>query len=141
MENNYSDIINLSAEKLFHPRMSRYDRAAQFAPFAALTGFGALINESSRLTDNKPELDSETERILNERVKIIEENIRLRPEIEIMFFVPDKRKEGGSIQKFRGRIRRTDRFERELIFTDKTKIQMDDIVFIDGNLFKNIVSE
>ena len=141
MNDEYKDIINLSAEVLFRPRMSRYERAAQFAPFAALTGFGAVINETSRLTDKKPELDEDSARLLNERIKIIEKNIKLKPEIEIMFFMPDKKKEGGSIQKFRGKVRRADGFGRELIFTDKTKIPMDDIVFIDGNFFKNIASE
>ena len=141
MNGNYNDIIKLSPDKLFRPRMSPYERAAQFAPFAALTGFGAVINEASRLTDKKPELDEDSARLLNERIKIIETNIKLRPQIDIMYFVPDKRKEGGSIQKFRGKIRRVDKFERKLIFTDKTKIQMDEIVFIDGNLFKNIASD
>ena len=136
MNDSYNDIINLSAENLTRPRMSRYDRAAQFAPFAALTGFGAVINETSRLTDKKPELDAESARILNERVKLIEKNIKLKPEIEVMFFVPDKRKPGGSIQKFIGRIRRVDKFERKLIFTDKSEISMDDIIFIQGEFFR-----
>ena len=141
MDDNYRDIINMSADQLFRPRMSRCDRAAQFAPFAALSGFGAVINETSRLTDKKPELDGDSARLLNEQIKIIEKNIKLKPEIEIMFFVPDESKEGGSIQKIRGKIRRVDKFERELIFTDNTKEKMDDIMFIDGNFFKNIARE
>lgn len=141
MDDNYSDIIDMPAHIIKRPRMSLYDRAAQFAPFAALTGFGAVINETSRLTDKRPELDADTARLLNERIKIITENIRLKPEIEVMYFVPDKRKSGGSLQNFRGSVRRVDEFERELIFTDKSKIQMDDIFFIQGNLFKDIAPE
>ena len=141
MDDSYDDIIDLPAHSVTRPRISRHDRAAQFAPFAALTGFGALINETSRLTDKKPELDAQTNLILNERIKIIEENIKSKPKLEVTFFVPDKRKSGGSIQSFTGNIRRVDEFERRLIFTDKTKINMDDVVFIQGELFKNIASE
>ncbi|MCR5653827.1 MAG: YolD-like family protein [Ruminococcus sp.] len=141
MDDNYDDIINLPCETILRPRMSRYDRAAQFAPFAALTGFGAVINETSRLTEKKPELDAESAQILNERIKIIEENIRQRPEIEVMYFVPDKTKSGGSIEKFSGRVRRIDEFERELIFTDKTKINMDDVIFIQVEFFKSVRTE
>lgn len=141
MDDTYNDIIDLPAHTILHSHMSLYDRAAQFAPFAALTGFGAVINETSRLTDTKPELDAESARLLSESIKIIEENIKLKPEIELMYFVPDGKKSGGSIQKFSGKIRRVDLFERELVFADKTKIPMDDIMFIQGELFKNIASE
>lgn len=141
MNDNYSDIINMPAHITARPHLSLYDRAAQFAPFAALTGFGAVINETARLTDSKPELDEETSRLLDERVKIIEENIKLKPEVEVAFFVPDKLKPGGSLQKFRGRIRRVDEFERKLVFTDKSTIAIDDVIFIDSILFKNIACE
>lgn len=141
MNNPYNDIINLPPYVTKHSHMSLYDRAAQFAPFAALTGFGALINETARLTDSKPELDEETARILNERLKIIEENIKLKPEITATYFVPDKKKSGGSLQKYSGKIRRVDEFARELVFTDKSVLSIDEILFIDGDLFKNIACE
>ena len=138
---NYSDIINLPAHVIKRHRLSLYDRAAQFAPFAALTGFGALINETSRLTDTKPELSEDTARLLNKRIHFLRENIRLKPEIEVMFFVPDSRKSGGSIQKFTGKLRRIDEFNRQLIFVDKSQIQIDDVIFIQGNFFKDIAPE
>ena len=138
MNDNYSDIINLAPPVFLYPRISLYDRAAQFAPFAALTGFGALINEASRLTDTKPELDEQTNHILNERIKFIEENIKSKPEIEVTFFTPDAKKSGGSFKKLRGNIRRIDKVAGELIFTDKRKILLDDVIFIDGEFFKNI---
>ncbi len=141
MNNPYNDIINLPPYVTKHPHMSLYDRAAQFAPFAALTGFGALINETARLTDSKPELDEETARILNERLKIIEKNIKLKPEITATYFVPDKKKSGGSLKKYSGKIRRIDEFARELVFTDKSVLSIDEILFIDGDLFKNIARE
>lgn len=138
MNNKYNDIINLPAPVINRPRLSLHDRAAQFAPFAALTGFGAVINETARLTDKKPELDKEVLKLLNERVKIIEENTKQTPEIEVTFFVPDERKSGGSLEKFSGNIRRVDKFNRELIFTDKTRIPMDNVVLIQGKLFKDV---
>ena len=134
--NPYDDIINLD----FQPnraRMPAYDRAAQFAPFAALTGFGAVISETSRLTDSRPEPDAELCALLNERLAILRENLRRRPKIELMCFVPDERKEGGSIQSYSGSLRRIDEVYRVLEFTDKTKIPLDDIVFIGGEVFKN----
>lgn len=139
--NDYKDIINLPAHCVKRHRLSLYDRAAQFAPFAALTGFGAVINETSRLTDSKPELSEDTARLLNERIHLLEENIKLKPEIELMYFVPDSKKSGGSVQKFRGRLRRVDEFSRELIFTDKTQIAIDDVLFIQGDFFKDIAPD
>lgn len=138
---NYSDIINLPAHVTKRHRLSLYDRAAQFAPFAALTGFGALINETSRLTDTKPELSEDTARLLNERIHLLEEHIKLKPEIELLFFVPDSRKPGGSIQKFTGKLRRIDELDRLLIFTDKTRIAIDDVIFIQGEFFKDIAPD
>jgi len=103
MNEKYNDIINLPAHRVYPPRISKCDRAAQFAPFAALTGFGAVINETARLTDSKPELDEQSAALLNERIRIIEENIKQKPELNVTFFVPDKRKKGGSLQSFRGK--------------------------------------
>lgn len=139
--NDYKDIINLPAHSVKRHRLSLYDRAAQFAPFAALTGFGAVINETSRLTDSKPELSEDTARLLNERIHLLEKNIKSKPEIELMYFVPDSKKSGGSVQKFRGRLRRVDEFSRELIFTDKTQIAIDDVLFIQGDFFKVIAPD
>ncbi|MBR2109449.1 MAG: hypothetical protein IJ932_05865 [Ruminococcus sp.] len=138
---NYNDIINLPAHVTKKHRLSLYDRAAQFAPFAALTGFGAVINETSRLTDTKPELNDDTARLLNERIHLLEENIKLKPEVELMYFVPDSKKSGGSIQKFQGRLRRVDEFDRLLIFTDKSRIAIDDVIFIQGDFFKDIAPD
>ena len=138
---NYNDIINLPAHAVKRRCMSLYDRAAQFAPFAALTGFGAVINETSRLTDSKPELSEDTARLLNERIRLLEENIKLKPDVEIVFFAPDKKKSGGSIQKFSGKLRRVDEFNRLLIFADKTHIAIDDVIFIQGEFFKDIAPQ
>lgn len=139
--NDYNDIINLPAHNIKKHHLSLYDRAAQFAPFAALTGFGAVINETSRLTDSKPELSEDTVRLLNERIHLLRESIKLKPEIELLYFVPDKKKSGGSIQKFQGKLRRIDEFNRELIFVNKTQIAIDDVIFIQGDFFKDIAPD
>ena len=106
------------------------DRAAQFAPFAALTGYDAAIRETARLTDRRIELDDEMIRLLNQQLHLICERIAEKPEAEITFFVPDKRKEGGRYVTVRGRVRRFDSFEETLILTDKRKIRLDDVLEI-----------
>ena len=137
MKNNYDDIINLPhhvSER--HPQMSLHDRAAQFAPFAALTGFDAQIEEAARLTNMKLELDEETEMLLNSRLAIILENISSHPEITVTYFVPDETKSGGEYRKFTGEVRSVDSDKQVLVFTDGKKIKLDDIYFITGeNLF------
>lgn len=128
----YNDILNMPRHiSKTRPHMSNHDRAAQFMPFAALTGFGAMINEASRLTSEKHELTEEEARLLNERLRIIKSKIKLHPKISLTYFIPDKRKSGGSYETFTGNLRRIDEFNGELIFTDKTVILIDDILLID----------
>lgn len=99
----YDDIINM----LHHisskrPRMAMIDRAAQFSPFAALTGYDATVKETARLTDSRIELDDYEKLALDERLQLIQEHLREKPEVEITFFQPDERKSGGHI--FRRRV-------------------------------------
>lgn len=114
--------------------MSEYDRAAQFMPFAALSGFGAVINETSRTTSKKHILNEDELRILNEKLNLIIENISRKPEVEVTYFVPDSKKSGGRYETFNGRVRRIDTFEKEIIFTDKSKIKIENIMFISGEV-------
>lgn len=128
----YNDIINLPrhiSEK--RQRMSNHDRAAQFMPFAALTGFGAMINETSRLTSEKHELNGEELRLLNQRLNLIIENIREKPEISVTYFINDKKKNGGRYETFSGSVRRVDTFNKEIIFTDNFTIKIEDILMIE----------
>ena len=129
----YDDIIRLPrhcSEKRMP--MTLHDRAAQFAPFAALTGYDAAIGETARRTDKKAELDEETANILNERIHLIRERIGEKPEVEIAYFVPDERKSGGKYTTFKGRVRRIDAFAKVLIFTDGSKIPLADIISIEN---------
>lgn len=130
----YDDIIKLPrhcSEKRMP--MPIHDRAAQFAPFAALTGYDAAIGETARRTDEKAELDEETANILNERIHLIRERIGEKPEVEITYFVPDERKSGGKYITAKGQVRRFDDFAKVMIFTDGRKIALADIINI-GNI-------
>lgn len=131
----YKDILHLEyrmSEK--RAPMSEYDRAAQFMPFAALTGFGAVINETSRAVSKKHILNEDELRILNEKLNRIICNISLKPEVEVTYFIPDSKKPGGRYETFRGGVRRIDTFEKEIVFTDKSKIKIENIMFISGEV-------
>lgn len=131
----YKDILCFEYRKQSkRAPMSEYDRAAQFMPFAALSGFGAVINETSRTTSKKHILNEDEIRILNEKLNLIIENISRKPEVEVTYFVPDSKKSGGRYETFNGRVRRIDTFEKEIIFTDKSKIKIENIMFISGEV-------
>lgn len=138
MKNNYDDIIELSRPAShFHQPMSMHNRAAQFAPFAALTGFDSFTDEAARLTKKKPELTASMQDELNGKIKYLSEHITERPTVTVMYFIPDLYKEGGSFAVYKGDLRRIDEFERRLIFTDRTELLLDDIIKIELSEFLN----
>ena len=98
MINNYNDIINLSRPVSKRPKMSLEQRSAQFAPFAALTGYDGQVKETARLTNKKTEIDEEQKLELNFKMQLIQSKIKEQPQIEITYFVPDERKEGGKYE-------------------------------------------
>ena len=123
----YEDIINLphhQSDK--RPHMSNYERAAQFSPFAALTGFDDEINEAARLTDCCPQLTEEQLNSLDEAIQRISDLDK--PLIAVTFFVPDVNKAGGSYRVYTGTLRFLDLGEGKLKFTDDTAIPLDDVV-------------
>lgn len=128
----YKDILNIE-RPVSENRvpMSNHDRAAQFMPFAALTGFAAMINESSRLTTEKHQLSEDELTLLNETLNKITENISEKPEVRTVYFIPDDRKSGGKYSSYTGRVRRIEKFEKEVIFTDKSKIKIENILLIE----------
>lgn len=129
--NKYKDIINLPhhASKTRKP-MSLYNRAAQFAPFAALTGYDDAIKETARLTEERIELSDELKNMLNQKIKLIIENIKLQPEVAITYFVPDNKKSGGVYKTISGNVKRIDEVEKCIIFTNKLKIKVSDMLNI-----------
>lgn len=134
--NKYNDIIHLphpTSSK--HPRMPLSTRAAIFSPFAALTGHGAAIVETARLTDRKIELDEDSKTVLDERQRYLEGIIDQQPEIIVIWFKPDEKKAGGSYVTTTGILKRTDNIERVMILTDGTRIPLADILSIEGECF------
>ena len=140
-ENNhkYADIIGLPHHvSATRPRMSMIDRAAQFSPFQALTGYGAAIQETGRLTDRKIELSEDERIVLDMKQQILLDNIRERPDVSITYFIPDERKDGGSYVTVTGNVKKIDDYQRLLIMTDRAQIPLDEIVDIESELFNNI---
>ena len=129
--NKYDNIINLPhhVSKTRKP-MSLYNRAAQFAPFAALTGYDDAIKETARLTEERIELSDELKNMLNQKIKLIIENIKLQPEVAITYFVPDNKKSGGVYKTISGNVKRIDEVEKCIIFTNKLKIKVSDLLNI-----------
>ena len=135
----YEDIINLPHHvSKTRPQMSMLDRAAQFSPFAALTGYDAAIKETGRLTDEKIELDEDTKAALDMKQAYLIEMIDEQPEITIIYFLPDARKSGGAYVTVTGNLKRFDEYERLLIMTNGKKIPMDDIANFECDLFKGM---
>lgn len=136
---NYDDIINLPHHvSAVRPRMSAIDRAAQFSPFAALTGHGAAISETARLTDARPELDETKKEELDAKLQVIRECLSMQPEIAITYFVPDSRKEGGSYFRAIGTVKKLDDIGHKVIMVNGTSIPMDAIYEIEGSILEDI---
>lgn len=128
MDNRYNDIINLPHHvSSKHPRMAVSDRAAQFSPFSALTGHEEAIKEAARLTDARIELDEDRKNRMNEKLQMILERKEKYPEINILYFVPDVKKEGGSYVNYTGRLKRIDEYEKVLVMIDGVRIEIDQI--------------
>ena len=132
----YDDIITLPHHvSETRPRMSQRDRAAQFSPFAALTGYDAEIKETARLTDEKLELDHYAISRIDSCLQIVIDNAQERPTISITFFKADERKSGGAYVTVSGDFRRIDESNRMVVLTDGTTIPIEDIYTIEGNIF------
>lgn len=135
----YDDIINLPHHVSdSRPQMSRASRAAQFSPFAALTGYDAAVNETARLTDERLEPDEDTKAKINLCLQIIIDHIDEHPTVSITYFKPDERKSGGAYITQNCVVRRIDEYERVVISIDGSKIPIDDIYGIEGDLTRMI---
>lgn len=133
----YDDIIHLPHHtSKTHPRMSAIDRAAQFSPFAALVGYDAAVKETARLTDERIDLDEYELAALNERLQIIADTQGESHEITITYFLPDKKKAGGEYVTVTGVVKRIDEYERLIVMTTGRKIPIEEIIRIEGELFK-----
>lgn len=139
MSGPYDDMIDLphpTSKK--HPRMSIRDRAAIFSPFAALSGHGAAIAETARLTDPRMELDEDTKAELDRRQAMLLEHIEEQPEVTVTWFQPDERKEGGAYLTVTGRLKKLDKIRRVLVLTDGTKILLANVVELESEYFQGL---
>lgn len=135
----YDDIINLPHHvSKTRPQMSMHDRAAQFSAFAALSGYDDTVKETARLTDRKLELTEEETAELNLKIQILKEYADTRPFVFVEYFLPDKKKSGGSYETATGNFRRIDDYAGNLILTNGEEIHLSDIYSIEGEVFEII---
>ncbi|MFA9466200.1 MAG: hypothetical protein ACERKN_18190 [Velocimicrobium sp.] len=133
----YDDIIGLQHHvSSSRKHMSVLDRAAQFSPFAALTGFEGEIKETARLTDQRMELDEDSKIILDKKLRIVQEQLNTHQEVELVFFQPDELKAGGTYSSVIGIVKKIDKYERVVIMQDGTRIAIEEIVDITGEMFQ-----
>lgn len=133
----YEDIVNLSphiSEK--YPQPTMLERAARFAPFAAITGYEEMVLEEARVTEERVELDEGTLAELNERLNMIHESLESEPVIKITYFEPDKKKAGGAYITVTGVVKRIDEYERYVLMADGKKIPIDQIYGLESRIFE-----
>ena len=139
MNGKYDEIMGLPHHvSKTRPQMPMSDRAAQFAPFAALTGYDAAIKETGRLTDERIELDVEALSALDMKYQLLMEALDEAPEVTITYFQPDERKAGGKYVSAVGAVKKIDDFERRITMRNGTRIPTDDVLSIDGELFSSL---
>lgn len=126
MTNKYDDIINLPHHvSTKYLRMSRINRAAQFASFAALSGHDSAVKETVRLTDERVELDEHMKDILSNKLQLIADQLIEQPEVVITYFQPDQKKDGGAYITSINTVKRIDNYNRIVIMTDGTGIPIE----------------
>ena len=136
-KHQYDDIINLqhhvSGNRV---HMTVFDRAAQFSPFAAVVGYDGAIKETARLTDHRIELDEAEKTILDEKLRIVQEQLSRQQEIELVFFRPDEMKSGGAYITVIGTVKKIEVYEHTVVLQNGTRIPIEEIVNITGEIFQ-----
>lgn len=132
----YEDIVNLPPYvSRRYPQPTMMDRAARFAPFAAITGYEEMVLEEARVTEERIDLDEGALSLLNEKLNMIQEFLDEKPEITVTYFEPDKRKSGGAYVIVTGTVKQIDEYEHLVIMNDGKKIRIDDIYELESDLF------
>ncbi len=135
----YDDILYLPHHtSATRPRMPALDRAAQFSPFAALTGYDDVIQETARLTDRPADLDENRKEFLNEKLQMLAEMIEERPEITLTYFEPDERKTGGAYVSVTGRVEKLDEIRCVLVLKDGTAVSFSQIYELESGRFHSL---
>ena len=136
---DYDDIINLPHHvSKTHPHMSLADRAAQFSPFAALTGYEDAIKEAGRIVDEKIELSEEEKEEINRKLNYLNEHKKENTQITITYFLKDMKKNGGSYRQITSNLKRLDEIEKTILLADNTILRIDDIRKIQSPLFDTL---
>ena len=134
ISHEYDDIINLphhvSADR---PHMPMIDRAAQFSPFAALTGYDAAIVETARLTDTKRELSEEQKSIISRQLRELQARLKTDPSVTVTYYIPDERKTGGAYRAISGTVKKVDEYLGVLEMSNGITIPFDDILRISAS--------
>jgi len=140
MTDKYDDIINLPRHvSKKRPPMPIKDRAAQFSSFAALTGHDAEVKETARITEKRVELDQYMKEKLSHKIQILMDKVKEEPEVNMTYFEPDDKKDGGAYITITGRVKKIDEYERTIIMKDGGVIPMDEILNVEGKIFKTTV--
>ena len=140
MSGPYDDIINLPhPTSQRHPRMPVRDRAAIFSPFAALSGHGAAIAETARLTERRMELDEDSRAELDRKQAVLLEHMDEQPEITVTWFQPDEKKDGGAYLTATGRLKKLRELERLLVLADGAEIPLEDVVALESGIFQTLI--
>lgn len=140
MTDKYDDIINLPRHvSKKRPPMPIKDRAAQFSPFAALTGHDAEVKETARITEKRIELDQYMKEKLNHKLQILVDKVKEEPKINITYFEPDDKKDGGAYITITDTVKRIDEYERNILMKDGGVIPIDEILNVEGKIFKTTV--
>lgn len=133
---NYDDILHLPhPTSKTHRRMSRQDRAAQFSPFAALTGYEAVVKETARLTEKRPVLTEDEVAELDARLRLAME---LDAEVTVTWFQPDAKKSGGSYVTTTSRVKKADELQRILTMEDDAQIPIQEVTAVESTIFNRI---
>ena len=138
-DQKYDDIIYLPHHiSKRHPQMPLLNRAAQFSPFAALTGHEDAILEAARQTDSFVELDEDRKERLDEQLQLLKEHLDLKPVCEITYFQPDEKKKGGTYVTVCKPVKKIDEYQRQIIFTDGTALPIEHVFSMGGDLFRTM---
>lgn len=141
-DRQYDDIINLPHHiSKKHPQMSLYARSAQFAPFAALTGYEEAVKETARETNERIDIEDELKSILDGKLQIILEQIKNHPEISITYFIADTKKDGGEYVTVTGLVKKVDLYNQYIYLIDNTEIPINEIIDISGDIFKEYTKD
>lgn len=128
----YDDILNMPHHvSSTRPHISMHDRAAQFSPFSALTGYDDTVRETARLTDEKQELTADRITDLNQKIAFLKEHTEERPQITVEYFIPDEKKSGGKYVTLSGKFRRIDEYNHNMVFVSGEEIPLNDIFEIE----------